>query len=624
MATTHPAEHLRLILRQVPGAIWATDTELRLTYVHGQPPMLDDAASLRLIGTTIYDFVKSHDPTEPVIAHHLAALVGGRQSFQYQRRGRMFDVQIEPLRDDHGRIVGCVGAAIDVTERHDAEVRLEQVADEATEKLRRTVSLLESTLDATADGILVVDPDGMVTAFNRQFLKLWKIAPPPNHMTSDRMLLSEVCNQLEEPQSFLDRVQTLYASREEEAFDELRFKDGRIFERYSMPQTVGHDVVGRVWSFRDVTAREQLLRRATFLAGAARLLASLDVEKALKAVVNLAVPDLGDRCAIDLIEEGSPDRVAIAGSDMETDPVPELHPSVLAGHQTTYTVGGRSQVGIPLISRDTVIGALTLVAAKGRTFNDADRELLDELGQRIALSIDNARLYEGARHALNSRDEFLSIAAHEIRGPLTSLHMAVQGLLRGALSKSAAESALGIIERADRRLGTFVDELLDLGRIRTGQLHFHLEEVNLGTVVRDAVSRLSSEITQSGSVVTVHTEGNLVGEWDRFRLEQVVINLLTNAIKYGEGRPIEVSAIETGKRVCIRVADHGIGIDPSMLTSIFDPFQRAVAARHYGGLGLGLHIARTIVEGLGGTISVDSHQGAGATFVVDLPIRAGG
>jgi signal transduction histidine kinase len=202
--------------------------------------------------------------------------------------------------------------------------------------------------------------------------------------------------------------------------------------------------------------------------------------------------------------------------------------------------------------------------------------------------------------------------------------MAVQGLLRGALSKSAAESALGIIERADRRLGTFVDELLDLGRIRTGQLHFHLEEVNLGTVVRDAVSRLSSEITQSGSVVTVHTEGNLVGEWDRFRLEQVVINLLTNAIKYGEGRPIEVSAIETGKRVCIRVADHGIGIDPSMLTSIFDPFQRAVAARHYGGLGLGLHIARTIVEGLGGTISVDSHQGAGATFVVDLPIRAGG
>src|SRR5262245_53339677 len=106
MPTTHPVEHLRLILRQVPGAIWATDTELRLTYVHGQAPMLDLDSSTRLVGTTIYDFVRTHDPTEPVVAHHLAALSGGRESFAYERRGRWFDVQIEPLRDDHKAIVG--------------------------------------------------------------------------------------------------------------------------------------------------------------------------------------------------------------------------------------------------------------------------------------------------------------------------------------------------------------------------------------------------------------------------------------------------------------------------------------------------------------------------------------
>src|SRR5689334_17665162 len=100
MPATHPAEHLRLILRQVPGAIWATDTELRLTYLHGEPPMLSEVAEARHIGvTTIYDVVHSHDPTEPLVAHHLAALVGGHRSFEYSRRGRAFEVLLEPLRD---------------------------------------------------------------------------------------------------------------------------------------------------------------------------------------------------------------------------------------------------------------------------------------------------------------------------------------------------------------------------------------------------------------------------------------------------------------------------------------------------------------------------------------------
>jgi signal transduction histidine kinase len=141
--------------------------------------------------------------------------------------------------------------------------------------------------------------------------------------------------------------------------------------------------------------------------------------------------------------------------------------------------------------------------------------------------------------------------------------------------------------------------------------------------MRDAVSRLSAELKLSGSTVTVKTEGNLTGQWDRFRLEQVLVNLLTNAIKYGEGKPIELTAVGSGERVRIAIIDHGIGIDSAMLTSIFDPFQRGVAARHYGGLGLGLHIAKTIVEGLGGLIMVNSRLGAGATFTVELPLSGG-
>jgi signal transduction histidine kinase/PAS domain-containing protein len=571
--------------------------------------MLDDGEAQRLVGTTIYDFVGSRDPTEPVVAHHLAALAGGQQSFQYQRRGRWFEVLIEPLVDGSGTILGCVGAAMDVTTQQ-----------ETRQKLQRSVSLLQATLDATADGILVVDRQGQVSAYNRRFLALWRV-PPSLIKTGDvQALLSLVSDQLDDPKAFLDAVRSLYAAPDQEASDVLRFKDGRVYDRYSMPQLVGSNVVGRVWSFRDVTDREKLLRRATFLADATRLLSSLDVRKALISVAHLAVPYLGELCAVDLIYEHHPERLMIAGGDGDPERAPERHAGALAGHPTIYTAGSRSHMAVPLMCRDEVVGTLTFVAPLGRHYTKADLELPEELGRRMALSIDNARLYEGARTAITGRDEFLSIAAHEIRGPLASIHLAVQGLMRGTLPPADVRTALEVIQREDRRLARFVDELLDLGRIRTGQLHFELEEVDLGTVVRDVVSRLSEELAHAGSAVTVRTDGDLTGEWDRFRLEQVVTNLLSNAMKFGEGKPIDISALRAGDRVRLSIVDRGIGIEPTMLGKIFDPFQRIVEARHYGGLGLGLHIAKTIVDGLGGTITVDSRLGAGATFTAELPV----
>jgi signal transduction histidine kinase/PAS domain-containing protein len=570
--------------------------------------MLDAARAERLVGTTIYDFVGSRDPSEPVIAHHLAALAGGRQSFQYHRQDRWFEVLIEPLVDDAGATVGCVGAAMDIT-----------TLRETTQQLQRSLSLLEATLDATADGILVVDPQGHVGAYNRRFLTLWRVPRSLVRTGDDPALLSFVADQLEDPEAFLQAVRDLYASPDQDASDLLRFKDGRVFDRYSMPQLVAGDVVGRVWSFRDVTERESLLRRATFLADATRLLSSLDVRTALTSVAHLAVPYLGELCAVDLIHEGSPERVVVAGGG-DSGRAPELRAGALGGHSIIYTAGSRSHLAIPLMCRDEPVGALTFVAPLSRQYTKADLDLPEELGRRIALSIDNARLYEGARRAITGRDEFLSIAAHEIRGPLASMHLAVQGLMRGSLPPASMRTALEVLQREDRRLGRFVDELLDLGRIRSGQLSFELEEVDLGTVVRDVVSRLSGELAQARSAVTVKTEGAMTGEWDHFRVEQVVTNLLSNAMKYGEGKPIDISAVRSGDRAILKVVDHGIGIEPTMLGKIFDPFQRVVDARNYGGLGLGLHIAKTIIDGLAGTITVDSRLGAGSTFTVELPV----
>jgi signal transduction histidine kinase/PAS domain-containing protein len=732
------SQYLRLIFRQVPGAVWATDRSLRFTYLLGGTLKLDVRNPEELVGTTLYEFVRTTDPVEPVIAHHLAALAGTAQSFQYVRGGHSLEVLVEPLRDDEGAVIGCVGAAIDASEHRDVQERLArtearlaeaqrvahvgsfewEVADdrvvwsdelqrihglagaprgtfdelvsrihpddrdrvraalfdavrqaqpfefdhrivrpngeirvlhnagavvrdesgaavrvvgscwdvtvshETTERLRRSLSLLEATLDATADGILVVDLQGRVVAHNRRFLELWRLPPALAERGDDRAMVSSVSDQLEDPHAFETRVRDLYSRPEQEGFDALRFKDGRAFERHSTPQFVGPDIVGRVWTFRDVTERERMLRQATFLADATRLLASLDIDNALRAVGRLAVPFLGERYAVDLVRNGSLARIVVVPEEWDPDLVPELHTGVLAGHPVVYTARERSHIAVPLVCRDEVRGALSFVAARHRRYTEQDLALVEELGRRAALAVDNARLYDGAREALRSRDEFLSIAAHEIRGPVTSIHLAAQSLLRKSLSPAGIQTALQVIEREDRRLGRFVDDLLDLGRIQTNQLYFNIEEVDLGSVIRGVVSQLSDDAARAGSPVTVTTEGGLKGYWDRTRLQQVVSNLLANAIKFGAGKPIEVAAVREAERIRVSVVDHGIGIDPAVLPKIFDPFERGVGVRHYGGLGLGLHIAKTIVEGLGGTLTGHSRPDEGSAFTIELPAAA--
>jgi signal transduction histidine kinase len=175
-----------------------------------------------------------------------------------------------------------------------------------------------------------------------------------------------------------------------------------------------------------------------------------------------------------------------------------------------------------------------------------------------------------------------------------------------------------IIEHEDRRLRRFADELLDLGKIQMGQMYFKFEEVDLGEVVRDAVSSLGPELTRSGSPLSIVTEGRPSGQWDRYGLTQVAINLLSNAIKFGEGKNIDVKVREHEGRTTLEVRDQGIGMQPETLGRIFDPFERGVSVRNYGGLGLGLYIVRTIIEGLGGSVQVESKPNHGSTFTVEL------
>lgn len=228
--------------------------------------------------------------------------------------------------------------------------------------------------------------------------------------------------------------------------------------------------------------------------------------------------------------------------------------------------------------------------------------------------------------AIAVRDTFLSVASHELKTPLTPLSLRLQAV--GAAAAAQPDSPFvrkvqRYVETADKqllRLTALVDDLLDVSRIMAGRLHLRHEDVELAAIVEDVASRYEPQAAQAGSRLELQLQP-VVGQWDALRLEQVVTNLLENAMKYGAGKPIRVTLSSDGVDARLVVADQGIGIAAEHLPRIFQRFERAVSDRNYAGLGLGLYITKTISEALGGSVHVESEPGRGATFTVVLPLR---
>ena len=243
--------------------------------------------------------------------------------------------------------------------------------------------------------------------------------------------------------------------------------------------------------------------------------------------------------------------------------------------------------------------------------------------RRIAVDLSERRRVE---EAVRARDEFLSVASHELKTPLTSLQLNVESLARLMRRRdptgAASNGLLARIDAADAstlRLGRLIDHLLDVSRIRSGQLDLALETVELGRLAGAVIEQLADGLAKAGCKVELDASAPAEGQWDRLRVEQVVTNLLTNAMKYGASKPIVVTVGATATHAELTVRDQGIGIKQADLARIFDRFERAVSARNFGGLGLGLWISARIVTAHGGTIQVDSTLGEGATFKVTLP-----
>jgi signal transduction histidine kinase len=233
------------------------------------------------------------------------------------------------------------------------------------------------------------------------------------------------------------------------------------------------------------------------------------------------------------------------------------------------------------------------------------------------------------RFAIGARDEFISIASHELKTPLTALKLRLSSAIRtqerAAPRDQASEEKLGralvASSQTTDRLVSLVEDLLDVSRLTAGRLVLRFERVPLDDLVRDVTGRLREQANESGSAIDVSIPAPVLGSWDRTRIEQVVTNLLTNALKYGAGKPISLSAHAADGWARLQVKDLGQGISRADQTRIFQPFERVTSSTRVGGLGLGLYIGRQIAEVHGGTLTVESAPGQGATFTLDLPLE---
>lgn len=462
----------------------------------------------------------------------------------------------------------------------------------------------------------------------------------------------------------------------------LNGESTRLETRFSFPNREERDLVfdfipdkgnsgvisGVVVLASDVTEQKRSEDAKNLLAEASTALASsLDYNEILQAVANLSVPRLADWCAIDVVESTGPRSVALAHPDtkmlklaeelrLKYPPdwnAPTGAPCVIrTGKAELYSdisdellvrvakseehlklireLGLRSAIVVPISARGKTLGALTLVSThQTRRYGDADLSFAEELGRRAGIAVDNALLYREAQSAIRARDEFLSIASHELRTPLTSLKLQAQSSKRsiekGDPNVFSREKITKLVDGLDRqtdRLTRLVEDMLDISRMNTGKLRIDFESVDMSTLLKEVLERFEKQLSNADCKVALNVQDSVLGLWDRGRIDQVISNLLTNALKYGAGRPISITLSTDRENAVLRMKDQGIGIAEKDQIRIFERFERAISANEVSGLGLGLYIVRQILELHGGSIFVQSRLGEGSEFTVTLPLQS--
>ncbi|MCP3138216.1 ATP-binding protein [Pyxidicoccus xibeiensis] len=543
------------------------------------------------------------------------------------------------------------GTVVDITPRRRAEAALRKTQARLLESAHRAgqLQIVSSLVEYSQALIFVKDTRGRYLTVNRRLVELLGAG-------ERRELIGRTDADLFPPElaeHFLEsdrQVMEADATCDyEQVYPGADGPHTYLVQKFPLRDTTGaiHAVCGIA---TDITERKHAEESLRLLSDTSRRLASsLDFEVTLDTVAHLLVPALARTCVLLVQEPGDGDaprwRQVVADAEacrerrqraLEQEVSPEQLSRWLAAVRDAS--GACTPVRdsppqappawvTPLRVRGEVLGLYVLFPEPGRgPYSEAELALIEEVSQRGGLAIDAARLYRRSREATQAREEFLSIASHELKTPLTSLKLHLQSLEREARRPRPGTESVRItrlLHLADRqlnRLREHIDNLLDVSRILTGRMELHFGDVELSEVVGEVLAGLNEELSRGRIPVQFEHDGPIHARWDRPRIEQVVSNLVGNAIKYGEQKPVRVSARAQAGRVWLRVQDQGPGIAPKDRERIFQVFERAVRGTNISGFGLGLYVTRQIVQAHGGTIQVEDTPGGGTTFVVELPV----
>ncbi len=617
------------LLEQLPDALVVVASDGRLVYANTAAERMFGHGRDELVG-------EHHSVLVPAgFAETLAELcteggarhLGDDLTLRGRRRdGSEFPVEIHlgPVRFDGEWRAAASFRDVSHRQRRDSE-------------LRDALSLVNATLESTADGILVVSADGSIAGSNSMFACMWRIPTELMESRDDERVMAFVLDQLVDPGAFVAKVHELYDHPGEESNDVLEFRDGRTFERYSRPQRVGDEIVGRVWSFRDVTSR---------------LLAQ---EHARDALARLSSADARFRSLVessdDSIVSTTPDgvitswnaaaerllgyaREEILGLHLEMLVLPEQRAEASEIQQLAMREGSvRRILETEFLRRD---GALVPVSLTVSPIYDADtivgvsaiiRDVTEARRHQAALVEAQAAAVEASR----AKSEFLATMSHEIRTPMNGVIGLTGLLLNTDLDDLQRRYADGVRGAGEALLG-IIDDILDFSKLEAGKVD--LEEVGFspGQLVEEVGVLLANSATTKGLLFRTDCAPAVAESvrGDAGRIRQVLINLAGNAIKFTPTGRVDVRVVpapghdDASGWLRFEVEDTGIGIDAATQTRLFEPFSQADASttRRFGGTGLGLAISRRLVDAMGGDLVVVSEPGVGSTFGFELHLPA--
>lgn len=606
------------------------------------------------------------------------------EGWRVRKDGARFwaSVAVTALRDEHGVLKGFAKITRDLTERHLAEEAARHAAEERAarrqaeldeQEVRRSRDKLQLILESIVEGVTVQTPDGQLSFANDAAARLCGFESAQSMMArpaSEALRSFEVFREDGSPFP-LDQLPGRLALHGKTSSVVVRFRTTHTAEdRWAFVSGAPlFDAAGAVEFsvsvFRELTEQRRTELAWQFLAEASVALgSSLDYHETLTQLAELAVPRIADWCTVEVLDsDGELEQLAVAHVDPAkrdlarewrrrwppardsityrvvntghpdlvsdiTDAMIEAGATAPEQRQVALQLGLRSVMTVPLIVGQKPFGVVSfLTAESGRRYEASDLILAREIALRASLAVENARAYTEARTAVQTRDNFLAIASHELRTPLSGLTALMSSLeraaTRGTLTSLGAEALKTRMQRAERQtrqLASLVDRLLDVSRLSTRDLLLERVRANLSDVVREVVDRYETLAQEAGSRIELAVSGPVIGQWDITRMDQVVSNLVGNAVKYSRGAAIRVSLTTTGlKYARLTVRDEGPGIAIEDHERVFGQYERAASDENASGMGLGLWLVRRIVTAHGGTVTLKSSPGAGAEFTIVLP-----